>query len=319
MKYYLGIDTSNYTSSAAAYLEDGSMISEKKLLPVASGEKGLRQSDAVFLHTKQLPEVVSRLYARLPKDAELAGVGASARPRDAEGSYMPCFLVGRMLAHGVAASHGVRFVELSHQAGHIAAALYGAKRIDLLAGDFAFFHVSGGTTEGLAVRSNGGGMSVEIVSKTLDISAGQLIDRIGVRLGFGFPAGAEMDKLALAYGADASAKPVLKGEDCCLSGVENVCVRLLDEGAAPESVAAYCFGYVAETLVRVTARLKEKLGDVPFVYAGGVLSSEYIKNYISERVEDAVFAPPEFSSDNAAGIALLAAALCGGEGGVVIG
>ena len=314
MKYYLGIDTSNYTTSAAAYFTDGTMFSEKKLLPVATGEKGLRQSDAVFLHTKQLPDVISRLYARLPKDAELAGVAASTRPRDAEGSYMPCFLVGRTLAHGIAKSHGVPFLELSHQAGHIAAALYGANRIDLLTGSFISFHISGGTTEGLLVKSEKGGFSVDIVSKTLDISAGQLIDRIGVRLGFGFPAGAEMDKLALAYGADASAKPVLKGEDCCLSGVENVCARLLDEGASPDSVAAYCLGYVAEMLVRVSERLREKFGEMPILFAGGVMSSEYIRRIVSDRVDNAIFTKPEFSSDNAAGTAYLAAALCALKG-----
>ena len=315
MKYYLGIDTSNYTTSAAAYLENGVMLSEKKLLPVAAGEKGLRQNDAVFLHTKQLPEVASRVFARLPEGARLAGVGVSTRPRDAEGSYMPCFLVGRTFAYGVAASHGVPMKELSHQAGHIAAALYGADRVDLLASDFISFHISGGTTEGLLVKTGGGRISVDIVSKTLDISAGQLIDRVGVKLGFGFPAGAEMDKLALSYAGDVSAKPVLKGEDCCLSGVENVCVRLLDGGAAPEYAAAYCFGYVAEMLVRVSARLRERFGGVPILYAGGVMSSEYIRNYVSARVENAVFTKPEFSSDNAAGAAYLASALCGGREG----
>lgn len=227
---------------------------------------------------------------------------------------MPCFLVGRTFAHGIASSHGVPLKELSHQAGHIAAALYGAGRVDLLASDFISFHVSGGTTEGLFVKSSRGGVSVDIVSKTLDISAGQLIDRIGVRLGFAFPAGAEMDKLALAYAGDVSAKPVLKGGDCCLSGVENVCARLLDEGAAPEYVAAYCFGYVAEMLVRVSARLREERGVVPVLFAGGVMSSEYIRNYVSARMENVVFTKPEFSSDNAAGTAFLAAALCGLKG-----
>ena len=316
MKYYLGIDTSNYTTSVAAYLEDGAMLSEKKLLPVAPGEKGLRQNDAVFLHTKQLPQVAEKLFARLPEDARLAGVGVSTRPRDAEGSYMPCFLAGRTFAYGIAASAKAPLKELSHQAGHIAAALYGADRVDLLASDFIAFHVSGGTTEGLLVKSSRDGISVDIASKTLDISAGQLIDRIGVRLGFGFPAGAHMDKLALAHNGDVSAKPVLKGADCCLSGVENVCARLLDEGVSPESVAAYCFGYVAETLVRVSRRLREEYGALPILCAGGVMSSEYIRNYISARVENAVFTKPEFSSDNAAGTAYLAAALGGDYRGV---
>ena len=53
MPEYLGVDTSNYTTSCALYdSETGSVIQKKMLLPVKEGEKGLRQSDAVFHHTR---------------------------------------------------------------------------------------------------------------------------------------------------------------------------------------------------------------------------------------------------------------------------
>ena len=58
---YLGIDTSNYTTSAAIFNADG-IIQEKKLLPVAEGKCGLRQSDAVFHHTAQLPQIIEKLF-----------------------------------------------------------------------------------------------------------------------------------------------------------------------------------------------------------------------------------------------------------------
>lgn len=309
MKVFLGIDTSNYTTSFAAYCEDGRMLSEKKLLPVAEGQKGLRQNDAIFLHVKQFPEVAERLFSRLPSDAKIAGVAVSSRPRDVEGSYMPCFLVGRTIAHTLATEHNLPLREVSHQSGHIAAALFGADRLDLLASDFVSFHVSGGTTEGLYISAKKQGFDTKIVSKTLDISAGQLIDRIGVSLGMKFPAGPELEKLALAYSGEISAKPVIKGTDCCLSGVENVCSRLLDEGMSKEYVAAYCFGYIAEMLVRISLKLKEEYGDIPFLYAGGVMSSSFMREYISSRVSGAVFTKPEYSSDNAAGVAYLSAAL----------
>lgn len=309
MKVYLGIDTSNYTTSFAAYCENGVMISEKKLLPVAHGEKGLRQSDALFHHIKQFPEVAEKLFSRLPGDYEIAGVGASVRPRDVEGSYMPCFLAGRTIGYTLASSYKLSLKEVSHQSGHIAAALYGAGRLDLLGGDFVSFHVSGGTTEVLYIKTKGVSFETKIVSKTLDISAGQLIDRVGVSMGLSFPAGAELEKFALSYEGKTSAKPVIKGTDCCLSGVENICARLLSEGAAKEYVGAYCFDYVAEMLVRISLKLKAQYGDIPFLYAGGVMSSSYMRRYISSAISNAVFTKPEYSADNAAGVAFLTAAL----------
>jgi len=309
MKVYLGVDTSNYTTSLAAYCEDGRMISEKKLLPVEQGAKGLRQSDALFLHVKQLPEVSEALFSRLPADFTVVGVGASSRPRDVEGSYMPCFLAGRTLAHTLAKSSKVPLREFSHQAGHIAAALFGADRLDLLSSEFISFHVSGGTTEGLYIRPSKISFETSIVSKTLDISAGQLIDRVGVSMGLAFPAGSELEKIALRYEGKVAAKPVLKGNDCCLSGVENICARLLSENASQEYVAAYCFDYVAQMLVRISERLKAQFGDIPFLYAGGVMSSSIIKEYVSARIPGSVFTKPEYSSDNAAGIAYLTAAV----------
>lgn len=76
------------------------MRQQKQLLPVREGELGLRQSDAVFAHVKQLGALVEALFEAGPPP--LAGVGASVRPRDAEGSYMPCFLVGEAVAQSVA-------------------------------------------------------------------------------------------------------------------------------------------------------------------------------------------------------------------------
>ena len=81
----LGLDTSNYTTSAAAF--DG--VSGKncsRLLDVREGELGLRQSDALFSHVKRLPELVEKLFTEISRD-EIRAVGASTRPRAVEGSY----------------------------------------------------------------------------------------------------------------------------------------------------------------------------------------------------------------------------------------
>ena len=124
----LGIDTSNYTTSAAIFDEEKcEIIQQKKLLPVKEGELGLRQSDAVFAHVKQLGDIVEELFSE--EKYNITAVGVSTRPRDIEGSYMPCFLVGDMVTKTVSSVLGVPRYEFSHQQGHIAAALFSAGKL----------------------------------------------------------------------------------------------------------------------------------------------------------------------------------------------
>ena len=117
MPYYLGIDTSNYTTSCALYNSDtDTVVHRKKLLPVKKGELGLRQSDAVFHHTVQLPELMRELFDGF--DGEIAAVGVSDAPMRAEGSYMPCFLTGVCAAESVSAATGKPLFRFSHQPLH---------------------------------------------------------------------------------------------------------------------------------------------------------------------------------------------------------
>ena len=105
MPYYLGIDTSNYTTSVSLYNSDTNEIRQsKQLLPVKDGALGLRQSDAVFHHVKQLGDLVAQV---MDQPYPIRGVGVSVRPRDQEGSYMPCFLVGDVVASSVSSVLGV--------------------------------------------------------------------------------------------------------------------------------------------------------------------------------------------------------------------
>ena len=196
MSVYLGIDTSNYTTSVCLYLaEDGSVISKRKLLPVRDGELGLRQSDAVFHHVQQLPDLFSQAFAEYK--GEIKAVGVSYAPRTVEGSYMPCFTVGLTSARILSESMRIPMYTFSHQQGHIAAALYSINRLDLLHQPHIAFHVSGGTTEALGVNMDEGFLSTRLIAKTLDLNAGQLIDRVGVMLGLHFPCGKELEQLAL--------------------------------------------------------------------------------------------------------------------------
>jgi len=307
----LGIDTSNYTTSAALCSLDGEIILNlKKLLPVKEGERGLRQSDALFAHTKNLPDIMDKLGRFLDErypERRIVAIGYSGTPRDVEGSYMPCFLSGVATASALSATHGCPSYAFSHQNGHIMAALYSAKKLDLLDSDkpFAAFHVSGGTTEILLVTPYEKGFSVELIGGTADINAGQAIDRTGVLMGLRFPCGREMEELI----GDGEIAPVrtrisVKGLECNLSGLENLTKKLYEETADRARVSAYCFDFVADTLCKLTENLREKYEDIPIIYAGGVMSNKRIGARLAE-FNNTYFSAPEFSSDNAAGVALL--------------
>ena len=303
--YTLGIDTSNYATSLAVFdtAAEEVVCDRKRFLPVKPGELGLRQSDAVFHHTAALPELLRELDAEFPLH-RVDAVGVSEKPRPVEGSYMPCFLTGLAVAQGLALARGVPLVRTTHQQGHIAAALLSAAGASLFARRVLVFHISGGTTELLLCS----GTSVVCrVGGSTDLYAGQAVDRIGVKLGFAFPAGAELSSLASECSEEIKPKVSVKGADCSFSGLENQCAALLECGAAPAYVAKYCLSAVGQTVLQMICAAQEQYPGVPVVCAGGVMSSDLIRTYVSARVPGARFVPGKFASDNAIGVSILAA------------
>jgi len=261
----LGIDTSNYTTSSALFDEEKrEIIQQKKLLPVKEGELGLRQSDAVFAHVKQLGDIVEKLFSG--EKYNITAVGVSTRPRDIEGSYMPCFLVGDMVSKTVSSVLCVPRYEFSHQQGHIAAALYSAGRLDLLGEKFIAFHLSGGTTEALLVTPDEERIiRCEKIAGSADLKAGQAVDRVGVMLGLPFPAGKYLEELALKSTAKYKIKPTMKGAECCLSGIENKCRKMLDSGEKREDIALFCLKSVEAALCGMTDALISEYGKLPLI------------------------------------------------------
>lgn len=305
MSDFLGVDTSNYTTSVAVFnCGERSITQEKRLLPVREGELGLRQSDAVFHHTKQLPEMVERLAEKYGVFS-LEAVAASVRPRNTEGSYMPCFLCGEGLGRSLSTVNKLPFYTTSHQVGHILAALYSAGKLPYVNERFIAFHVSGGTTDCLLCEPDDDLIiKVTEIGTSLDLKAGQAVDRCGLMLGLRFPCGAELEKLAERSDKKVKIRPVIKDGNCCLSGVENKCRQMTERGASPEDTARFCLDFIGETIIAMTLAAKEKCGDLPLVFAGGVMSDAIIRRSVTERFNGASFAAPEFSCDNAAGVAI---------------
>jgi len=309
-RLYLGIDTSNYTTSVALGDDDGNVIlNHKILLSVKEGERGLRQSDAVFQHIKNADNSAEAVREAVKNHGgRIAAVGVSATPTYRDGSYMPCFMAGLSQAQMIAASLDVPMYTFSHQAGHIMAALYSSGAVSLSGRDFIAFHVSGGTTDIITVRPDKERVIYpETVGGSTDINAGQAIDRVGVMMGLRFPAGPEMEQLA-KENTKKLPRPLctVSGISCNLSGLENKAKNLFTETGDKALVAAYTIESVGATLEKMLLGVIELYGNIPVVFAGGVMSCKAFSDRLSGG--DRYFAEPRLSSDNACGTMLLARA-----------
>ena len=297
----IGIDTSNYTTSVAFFDGEGGENCSR-LLPVRQGELGLRQSDAVFAHIKSLPELSDRLFSHIQKDA-ITAVGVSTRPRAVEGSYMPCFMVGYSHAKLLSDALGVPLAEVSHQQGHVAASLWSAGRLDLMEKTHLAWHLSGGTTELLLVEPEGRNVRCTRIGGTTDISAGQLIDRTGQLLELPFPSGKHLDSLS----REATGKDVFRvkcrNSEFSLSGVQNKVQQFHAASADPAETAAYALRCVAGAVYQATVQALEAYPGLSVVFSGGVASNSMLRELTATL--HPVFAQPQFSTDNAMGVAVL--------------
>lgn len=297
----IGIDTSNYTTSIAFFDGEGGENCSR-LLPVGQGELGLRQSDAVFAHIKSLPKLSGRLFSHIRKDA-ITAVGVSTRPRAVEGSYMPCFMVGYSHARLLSDALDVPLVEVSHQQGHVAASLWSAGRMDLLEKPHLAWHLSGGTTELLLVEPEGKNVKCTRIGGTTDISAGQLIDRTGQLLDLPFPSGKHLDSLS----REATGKDVFRvkcrSSEFSLSGVQNKVQQFYAVCCSPAETAAYALRCVAGAVYQATAQALEAYPGLSVVFSGGVASNSMLRELTATL--HPVFAQPQFSTDNAMGVAVL--------------
>lgn len=312
------MDTSNYKTSAAVVDRDCNILWDlRTLLKVKQGERGLRQSDALFQHMGNLPQLLERIFnGCAARNAEIRAVAFSERPRPVEGSYMPVFKAGISFGRTAAAALQVPCFGFSHQEGHIEAIKaysgFGDKE------RFLCYHLSGGTCELLEVSQG----NIRIIGGSKDLSFGQAIDRVGVKLGMSFPAGEEMDRLALT--ADVPSRCLKKipkdGLFFNLSGLETQCSRqaerLLSESAGDahqqerqKALIRELFDKIAQILIEVTRSAAEKSSIRDVMFTGGVSSSQYISRRLKEHFQKTPvcveFGKQEFSQDNAVGIALL--------------
>ena len=305
--FFLGVDTSNYTTSLALVKNGEIVKNTRRLLPVGENERGLRQSDALFHHTKALPELCRELFSEGSYSPELlCGVGVSTRPRNCEGSYMPCFLAGVSFATAIGQAMNIPIFELSHQQGHIAAALYESGLSCDDGKEFVAFHVSGGTTDIILCKKENGDIVCERIGGTTDLNAGQAIDRTGVLMGIPVPCGKVLDEMSKDSDADfGKIKVSVSGLECSLSGLENKTRELISKKLPNCDVAAFLFEYLSCVLSKLSQNIREQYPDIPILFAGGVMSNTRIRENLT-KLKNIYFARRELSSDNACGCALIA-------------
>lgn len=298
----IGFDTSNYTTSIA-YFDGENGENRSKLLPVKAGELGLRQSDAVFQHTQSLPELSGRLFSNIDI-SKITAIGVSTRPRAVEGSYMPCFTVGYSHAKLLADALHIPLYTFSHQQGHVAASLWSAGRMDLLSRPHLAWHLSGGTTELLYVHSDHDELICDRIGGTTDISVGQLIDRTGQLLGVPFPSGKQLDLLSRdAANSDCFAVKC-NNLEFSLSGIQNKVQQYYNTTQSAVETAAYAFRCICYAVFKTTQNALTIYPGLPVVFSGGVASNSMLRQTMSPL--DAIFSEPQYATDNALGIAVLA-------------
>ena len=306
----IGIDTSCYTTSIAAITLNREIVfNEKIMLNVKNGERGLRQSDAVFQHIKNFGDISERLKKHIHKKGyKVEMICASAKPRDVEGSYMPVFEVGKNFAKTMAAIFDCEMLETTHQENHIAASLYGCDKEDLER--FISVHMSGGTMEILLTEKGDKGYKTEIVGGTKDISFGQLIDRVGVKMGYDFPAGKYVDENALLCKEDVASglKTSVKDGYMNISGLENQVYKLMEE-KDKYYVSKAVMNAAIKSLEKALRFVCDKYSIEDVVFVGGVASSKYISEKLSKKLQrnniNSFFTDGAYSSDNACGCAII--------------
>ena len=309
-RVFLGIDTSCYTSSVCVLDEKGALLEEaRQILEVKPGRCGLQQSEMVFQHTRNLPRLVE--HVTLGHDYEIAAIGVSGYPRPVENSYMPAFLAGMSVARSLAAFTGAKLEVISHQENHLEAGCWSAGGPE--ADRFLLLHASGGTTDLLLCeKQENGRYSLQQIGGSMDLHAGQFIDRVGVALGLQFPTGPALEQLAETACAENMVQlPVaVKKLEVSLSGPATAAQRLLQQGASGPELALGVEFCLAETFLRLLRNGGAVYGVRDVLLVGGVGCNKFIRTHVERGLAKRrmrLWVPEaRFSCDNASGCAAFA-------------
>lgn len=309
--YFLGLDTSCYTTSAALIdFEENLIYDCRTLLKVDDGSRGIRQSDAFYQHIGNMESIIERIFKEIDK-SEIIAIGISSRPRSVEGSYMPVFNAGLNIGHIIGHSLGVPVFTLSHQEGHVLSGLWSCG-LDIT-DSLLVYHISGGTTELIYIEGRKD-MNIDKIGGSSDLKAGQFIDRIGVAMGYKFPCGRELDRLSKNADGEKIDIPIaVKGTYASFSGPETFVQRMISKKAyKSEYIAESVFNCISKSIEQTLLNVKLNSSCKYVLFVGGVASNSLIREYLkkSEKIMAKnlipIFADEKYSTDNGVGPAIWA-------------
>lgn len=301
--YHVGIDTSAYTTSIAIIDSDFNVLKNLKyMLKVENGKKGLRQQEAVFQHIMNLSRYIEEAFSDIDNSL-IETISCSNKPRNLEDSYMPVFLVSELIAKTMGSMLNITPSYFSHQEGHLGVVVDHLDKMKIE--KFIGLHFSGGTSEILEIEMKNFKFDIKIIGGTLDISFGKFIDRIGVALGFDFPAGKYIE------GLNASNQTILKQPISVkegwfnLSGAETYLLNEIDRGVAKEEIACATEQIMEKTLLRALENIIEDKKQY-IIFTGGVASNTRLRRSLLAKYGEYVIIPEKsLCTDNAVGLAKL--------------
>lgn len=304
MSWVIGFDTSCYTTSIAILDTQGRMLADcRQMLTVKPGGRGLSQSEMVFQHTRNMPAVLEEALTHV--SGAPAAIGVTNCPRPLPNSYMPAFLVGTGFAKVLALSHRIPLCTLSHQENHILAAVWSAG--GPVSNRFLAIHASGGTSELVLVEQKENDLAVRLLGGSIDLQAGQFVDRVGIALQLPFPAGRHLEALARTATGSMRLPVSVDNLSVSFSGPASHAVRLIAAGGEPAEIAYAVESCIAETIARLIQAGISESGVSDVLLTGGVMANQHIRRYIQDRLAKTAnlfFPAAAYSSDNAIGAAV---------------
>ncbi len=254
-------------------------------------------------HLRKLPYLVHDLFTKAGLTyTDTSLVAATYGP----GLIGP-LLVGLSYGKGMAFGLGIQFVGVNHLEGHIFAQRLSQPEI---VPPYMSLIVSGGHTSLVDVRAYG---DYQLVGMTVDDAAGEALDKVGKMLGIGYPAGAEIDRLAskgdpraINFPRPMSGSP---GFDFSFAGLKTSVLYHLRKHPRerPEDVAASFLASVVSVLTKKPLEATRRYHRQRLVVVGGVAANSHLRERLhtdgAKRGIDVLFPEIAYCTDNAAMIA----------------
>lgn len=310
----LGIESSCDDTSAAV-VRDGILLSN-----LIAGQEIHRSYGGV------VPELASRAHQAnivpvVDQALKKAGVGAgeiNAVAFTRGPGLLGSLLVGSSFAKGFSLAREIPLIEVNHLQAHILVHFIRQEGEEVRLPGFPFLCllVSGGHTQIIVLKSH---LGMEILGSTIDDAAGEAFDKCGKVMGFPYPAGPEIDRLAAKGNKKAYtfSKPHIRGLDFSFSGLKTSFLyflrdRVKEDPAFIEKNKADLCASLQSTIVNIlVSRLVKAAGETgirEIGIAGGVSANSGLRNAVkaeASRRNWNLFLPAHsFTTDNAAMIAI---------------